>query len=162
MVNIPDRMSDAERRFMDEFAALLAYRGMPLSSGRLYGYLLLQQQTPVSLEQIGTDLGLSKGGAWNAAKVLERCGHVRRYGEPGSKRLLYAATDNYAAPMLEQTALLGSIGALLQTSAGTVAKAQAATRLEEMSEFYFSMKQSMEDAIRNLDALRAKKRAGAA
>ncbi|CAN7452945.1 hypothetical protein LJR219_002960 [Phenylobacterium sp. LjRoot219] len=161
MLNIPDRLSDAERRFMDDFAALLAYRGMPLSSGRLYGYLLLQQ-TPVSLEKIGADLELSKGGAWNAAKVLERCGHVRRYGEPGSKRLLYAATENYAAPMLEQTALLGSIGGLLKDSAGSVAKAQAATRLEEMAEFYFSMKQSMEDAIRALDALRAQKRAGAA
>ena len=161
MLNIPDRLGDDERRFMDEFAALLAVRGMPLSSGRLYGYLLLQQ-TPVTLERIGADLGLSKGGAWNAAKVLERCGHVRRYGEPGSKRLLYAATDNYAAPLLEQTALLSSIGALLKSSAGTVATAQAATRLEEMSEFYFSMKETMEDAIRELDARRARKRAGAA
>lgn len=161
MLNIPDRLGDDERRFMDEFAALLAYRGMPLSSGRLYGYLLLQQ-APVTLEQIGADLGLSKGGAWNAAKVLERCGHVRRYGEPGSKRLLYAATDNYAAPLLEQCALLGSVGALLQSSAGIVAKDQAATRVSEMSEFYFSMKQIMEDAIRDLDAVRARKRAGAA
>lgn len=161
MLNIPDRLGDDERRFMDEFAALLALRGMPLSSGRLYGYLLLQQ-TPVSLEKIGADLELSKGGAWNAAKVLERCGHVRRYGEPGSKRLLYAATDNYAAPLLEQCALLGQVGSLLQTSAGSIAKAQAATRLAEMSDFYFSMKQTMEDAIRDLDALRARKRAGAA
>lgn len=161
MLNIPDRLGDDERRFMDEFAALLALRGMPLSSGRLYGYLLLQQ-TPVSLEKIGADLELSKGGAWNAAKVLERCGHVRRYGEPGSKRLLYAATDNYAAPLLEQCALLGQVGSLLQTSAGTIAKAQAATRLGEMSDFYFSMKQTMEDAIRDLDALRPRKRAGAA
>jgi len=161
MVNIPDRLGDDERRFMDEFAALLALRGMPLSSGRLYGYLLLQQ-TPVSLDQIGADLELSKGGAWNAAKVLERCGHVRRYGEPGSKRLLYAATDNYAAPLLEQCGLLGQVGALLQSSSGTLAKGQAATRLAEMSEFYFSIKQTMEDAIRELDALRARKRAGAA
>lgn len=161
MLNIPDRLGDDERRFMDEFAALLALRGMPLSSGRLYGYLLLQQ-TPVSLDQIGSDLELSKGGAWNAAKVLERCGHVRRYGEPGSKRLLYAATDNYAAPLLEQCALLGQVGALLENASGTVAKARAGTRVAEMSEFYFSIKQIMENAIRELDALRAKKRAGAA
>lgn len=161
MLNIPDRLGDDERRFMDEFAALLAVRGMPLSSGRLYGYLLLQQ-APVGLDQIGADLELSKGGAWNAAKVLERCGHVRRYGEPGSKRLLYAATDNYSAPLLEQCALLGQVGALLQSATGTIAKARAGTRLAEMSEFYFSIKRMMEDAIRDLDALRARKRAGAA
>ena len=142
-------LTDAQRLFVDEFAALLAPWGLPPASGRLYGYALLHDK-PVSLDQIAADLEMSKAGAWNAAKVLERCGHVRRYGEPGSKRALYAATYNYASMLQDHCAMWGDLGALLQNSASDVAADQPAARLLEMGRFLLAMRTKIEQSIAEL------------
>ena len=142
-------LTDAQRLFVEEFAALLAPWGLPPASGRLYGYALLHQR-PVSLDQIAADLEMSKAGAWNAAKVLERCGHVRRYGEPGSKRALYAATYNHASILREHSAMWGDLGALLQNSASDVAADEPAGRMLEMARFFLAMRSRIEQAIAEL------------
>lgn len=157
MVNIsPNPLGEQERRFIDEIAALLAPRGMPISAGRIYGYVLLNE-APVSLEQIAEHLGMSRGGAWNAAKTLERCGQVRRYGERGSKRALYGPTENYDAAMLEQSALLGAMGALMAESAAVTASGRVAGRLKDMARFYLAMRETIEAGIRELNAGRARR-----
>ncbi|MDB5972186.1 MAG: hypothetical protein JWQ90_4636 [Hydrocarboniphaga sp.] len=152
IVNIPaSQLSEDELRFVDDMAGLLAPWGMAVMSGRVYGYLLLHQG-PVSVNQIAADLQVSKVAAWNAARSLEEFGHVRRYGEPGSKRALYGPTDNFDVPMVKQCVLLGALGALLRNSASTVAKGETATRLRAMSQFYVSIQQAMEASIRDLNA----------
>jgi hypothetical protein len=140
-------LSDAQLRFVDEFSALLAPWGLPPASGRVYGYVLLRE-TPVSLDQIAVDLQLSKAGAWTAAKVLERNGHVRRYGQPGSKRSLYAPSYNYAAIHLAHCRTYGELGGLLSQSASQVAATEgAAARLDEMGRFLVGMRAAIEQAI---------------
>ncbi len=156
MMNIKRRiLRDDEQRFIQEIASLLAPRGLPPTAGRLYGYLLLSP-APVSLDQIAADLEMSKGGAWNAARMLERCGTARRYGQPGSKRALYGPPDDFTAPLSEQSALFGAIGTLLQTGAATVASDDVATRLKAMSQFYLSMRRTMDTTIAELNATRAR------
>ena len=144
-------LTDAQRLFIDEFAALLAPCGLPPTSGRLYGYALLHQK-PVSLDRIAADLEMSKAGAGNAAKVLERGGHVRRYGEPGSKRALYAATYNYAGILREHVAMWGDLGALLENSASDVTSDQPASRMLEMARFFLAMRSRIHQAIAELQA----------
>ena len=61
-------LTQAELQFIRDVASVFVPMGMPASVARVYGYLLLKQ-IPVSLEQIGTDLSLSKGAAWNAART---------------------------------------------------------------------------------------------
>ncbi len=158
MINISTRtLGDDEHRFINEIASLLAPWGMPVMSGRVFGYVLLNQG-PVSVNQIAADLKTSKVGAWNAARRLEEFGHVRRYGEPGSKRALYGPTDNFAAPLVEQCSLLGALGILLQKRASTTAKGDVAVRLQEMAQFYLSMRQAMEAAVKKLNASRSVKK----
>src|SRR5256712_11578888 len=60
--------------------------------GRVFG-LLLASDVPLTLDEIAETLGISKSGASVAARDLERVGVVRRLGTPGSKRVLYEATD---------------------------------------------------------------------
>lgn len=152
MVNIKKSgLTQDERHFVGAIASLLAPWGMAVSSGRVYGYLLLHDG-PVSLDQIAADLQISKVGAWKAARSLEDFGHVRRHGEPGSKRALYGPTDSFETPMVKQCALLGSLGTLLQSSAPRVAKGGAAARLREMARFYLSLRQAMEATIEELNA----------
>lgn len=150
-------LSDEERSFIQEVAAVFAPWGMPRSAGRLYGYLLLKQ-APISLDQIATDLEMSKGGAWNAARLLERFGNARSYSEPGSKRILYGPSDTFGAPLLEQASMMGALGNLLQDGASTLATGGAAARLAEMGRFYLSLRQTIETAIRELNTSRSGER----
>jgi DNA-binding transcriptional regulator GbsR (MarR family) len=146
-------LRDDELWFVDEIAALFAPWGLPPSSGRVYGYLMLCAE-PVSVDQIAAALVMSRTGAWNAARVLERFGHVSRYGTPGSKRALYSASDNFAVPFLEQTALLEKIGNLVQTCASTIANEQASHRLADRASFWLAMRDAMRAAVENFAAQR--------
>jgi predicted transcriptional regulator len=152
MINLVKRVARGDqRRFIGEIASLLAPWGMPISSGRVYGYLLLHER-PVSLDQIAADLQMSRVTAWKAARNLADFGHVRRYGEPGSKRALYGPTDSFAEPMMKQCSLLEALGNVMQSSAAAVAKGKTAARLQQMAHFYLSLGQTMATAIRRLNS----------
>jgi hypothetical protein len=146
-----ENLGDAELRFIDEVAALLEPWGMALSAGRLYAYLLLADG-PTPIEKIAGDLQMSRSGAWNAARVLEGFGHVRRRQASGSKRALYFQSDNYAAPMLQQTALLVAMGSLLRHGASTIAHGDTAIRMRRRADFYLAMRERIEAAIGELIA----------
>jgi predicted transcriptional regulator len=135
-----------ERRFIEDVARLLTPWGVPPVAARLYGYLLLCPR-PVSLDQITEDLRISKSSASVAARLLESYTLARRHSEPGTKRALYAAADDYEAMIRQQNRLLDALAG--QLNAGTeiaVSKAVSA-RLEEMAEFYRVMRGAMEDAM---------------
>jgi hypothetical protein len=72
---------------------------------------------------------------------------ARRHGERGSKRALYAVSDNYAGMLTEQNRLLDALADLLKNGAGTVASGATRDRLEEMAEFYLAIRQAMETAL---------------
>lgn len=153
MVNIARKKSAAaaEQHFIAEFASLLAPWGMAGSPGLVYGYILSKGDR-VTTHQIATDLKISKVSAWKAAKELENFGHIRRYGEAGSKRALYGAADNFAVPMLKQAVLLASLSGLLEQSAAAFAPGTAAERLKEMSVLYRAVNQAIEGAVRQFEA----------
>jgi len=152
------RLRSDELRFVHEIASLLAPWGLAPSSGRVYGYLLLRQ-TQASVDEIATALQLSRAGAWNAARSLEAVGHVSRYGAPGSKRALFAASEDIAAPLLKQTALLGNIAKALRLCAANTATGKAAARLKNRSSFYLALRQVMDTTMEELTAQPSRKRA---
>jgi DNA-binding transcriptional regulator GbsR (MarR family) len=137
-------LREDEQQFIQQVAALLAPRGLSPSQGRVYGYMLLRQG-PVSVDQISADLEMSRVGAWNAARNLE----------PGTKRALYAASDNFGTPMLEQAAILGEMGQLLQHCSDNIASGEAAVQLHDRACFYHALQQVMEEKVAELNAQRA-------
>lgn len=139
-------------------ASLLAPWGLPMSQGRVYAYVLLNAE-PVGLDQIAADLEMSKGGAWTAATQLERFGHIRRYGTPGSKRGLFGPSEDCTAIMSKHSALLGALGRLYQRCAETVAAVEVAARMEELSEFHLGMRQAIDGVIAQVKAKRDTARA---
>jgi DNA-binding transcriptional regulator GbsR (MarR family) len=154
MPNITNKhMAAAEQCFIEDAAQLLIPWGVPQTAARLYGYLLLCAE-PVSLDRITAELEISKSSASVAARLLETYRLARRHGERGSKRALYAVSDNYAGMLTEQNRLLDALAALLRNGAGAVASGGARDRLEDMAEFYLAIRQAMETA---LEQWRAKK-----
>jgi DNA-binding transcriptional regulator GbsR (MarR family) len=147
-------LQEDEQQFIQQVATLLAPRGLSPSEGRVYGYMLLRQG-PVSVDQIAMDLEMSRVSAWNAARNLEGGGHILRHRVPGSKRGLYAASDNFGTPMLEQAAILGEMGQLLQHCSDNIASGKEAVQLHERADFYHAIQQVMEEKVAEINAQRA-------
>ncbi|SFJ80060.1 DNA-binding transcriptional regulator GbsR, MarR family [Bosea sp. OK403] len=154
MPNIANKhMAANEQCFIEDAARLLIPWGVPQTAARLYGYLLLHAE-PVSLDRITAELEISKSSASVAARLLEAYRLAQRHGERGSKRALYAVSDNYEGMLTEQNRLLDALAALLRNGAGTVASAGARDRLEDMAEFYLAIRQAMEAALEQWRAKR--------
>ena len=141
-----DKVDKDGRRFVEDVARLLTPWGVPPVAARLYGHLLLCPR-PVSLDQITTDLGISKSSASVAARLLESYTLVRRHSEPGTKRALYAVADDYEAMIRQQNRLLNALAEQLSAGIEIAASKAVSARLEEMADFYRVMRGAMEDAM---------------
>ena len=126
--------------FIDELAALLAPWGVPATAGRLYGYLMLQEE-PVTLEEIAEDLSMSKAGAWNAARFLEQSGNARRSSERGSKRVYFRIADKMAPCMLDRLRALGDVGRLIRKSGLDIATGETRDRLAQTADSCIEIEQ---------------------
>ena len=144
-----------EDRFIDEIASLLPAWNLTPGMGRVFGYLLLTQ-VPVTVDQIAEALAMSRAGVWNAARLLERFGHASRYGAPGNKRALYAPSDNFSAPLVEQITLLGNLAEVLNNCAKTTASSDAAKRLKDRAEFYNSVRRAFSKTVNELIARKSR------
>jgi hypothetical protein len=152
MLNMSNNpLSDEQRQFIDDLAQLLLPWGMPLTAGRLYGYLQVKNE-PVSLDEIAADLQVSKSNACNAARELESHGNAKRLSVRGSKRLLYVIGPDPGLPLRKHTELLGRMSALIAQRTDAVADGPAHERLQRLSAFHSDLKDAMEAVILPKDA----------
>jgi DNA-binding transcriptional regulator GbsR (MarR family) len=140
------RSGKGGQRFIEDVARLLLPWGVPPVAARLYGYLLLCPR-PVSLDEITRDVGVSKSSASVAARLLESYTLARRHREAGTKRALYAVTDDCETMIQQQNRVLEALAAQLRAGAAIAASKRVSARLEEMAEFYRVMRSAMEDAM---------------
>ncbi|ASR35632.1 transcriptional regulator [Prauserella marina] len=81
----------AEESFVNTIGDLLASWRLSHATGRVYGRLLLEPD-PVSLDRLGSALGLSKGAISTAVRELVAWGLATTIPQAGSRRLLVEAT----------------------------------------------------------------------
>jgi len=139
-------MTKDQHHFIDHVAALLVPWGMPQTTGRVYGYLLLQTE-PASLDQIAEELELSKSTTSVSARQLVDSKLAKRHAVRSSKRILFSATDKYDELYAAHCALLGEIGALMKNAADGVASGTAARRLRDMSRFLIQVRKTIEGVL---------------
>lgn len=152
MPNIQNKpLTASALRFIENTARLLVPWGVPQAAARLYGYLLLCSE-PVSLDRITADLRISKSSASVAGRLLETYRLVQRHGEPGSKRALYAVSDNYEGTLTERNRLLDALADLLKNGAAIATSKAARARLDEMADFYLAIRQAMETTLKRWHA----------
>ena len=140
------KFGKGEWQFMEDVARLLTPWGVPPAAARLYGFLLLCPR-PVALDEITGQLGISKSSASVAARLLESYTLARRHSEPGTKRALYAAADDYEVMIRQQNRLLDALAGQLNAGAGIATTRTVSARLKEMADFYQVMRGAMEDAM---------------
>lgn len=65
--------------------------GLPKSVGEIYG-ILFMRPTPMSLDELVAELGISKGSASQGLKFLRQLGAVEEQSRPGVRRSHYRAS----------------------------------------------------------------------
>ena len=81
-------MDRHQERFTDRMAASLGSDGYPRIAGRIYGLLLLSGEG-LSLDDLATELGVSKASVSTNARLLEQRNIVERYHLPSDRRDYY-------------------------------------------------------------------------
>jgi DNA-binding MarR family transcriptional regulator len=137
-------LAEPQRRYIDDLAQTLAHYGMTLTVGRLFGLLLVSDE-PISLDDIAGQLGVSKSGASVAARDLERLGLVRRLATPGSRRIVYEATDTMEPVFESSVARIRDGLAMVQKGVPLLASGKARKRMKLMEELYQFWLGGMED-----------------
>jgi DNA-binding transcriptional regulator GbsR (MarR family) len=126
-----DALTEAQRRFVDDFGQLYARYGVAATFGRVFGRLLLSEE-PLSLDDLSTQLQVSKSAISVATRDLERAGVVRRLGTPGSRRVLYEANDDMV-PIFEATfARIRQSLVVLQQADALLRPGRARQRMRDM------------------------------
>jgi DNA-binding transcriptional regulator GbsR (MarR family) len=145
--NVPNFVSASQRRFIDDVSRLLVPWGVPATAARIYGRLLLSA-APVPLEQLASELEMSKSSVSVAARTLEMYRMARRSGVRGSRRVLYEVSASYEGMLGEQIRMLGALAALLETGARAAGSRAARERMKDMAELYVVLGEAMDSAIR--------------
>ena len=143
---MPNKSNEkAAGEFIEDVARQLTPLGVPAVAARLYGYLLLAPE-PVSLDAIAADLQVARSTAFVAARLLEQYMLARRIGQRGTKRVLYAASDNYEAMLAAQNRMVESLAEVFERGSG-IAATPARERLVEVAEFYRVTQRAMDAAL---------------
>jgi DNA-binding transcriptional regulator GbsR (MarR family) len=150
---MPNKTKETRDRFIRGMAQILVPLGVPQTAARLYGYLLLNDG-PVSLDRIVADLEISKSTASVAARLLEMYTLVRRSGQRGSRRVLFAASDDYNAMINAQKRSLEQLASLIQEGAQSLSSKKSRERLRTMADFYLLNRNAMESVQREWSARR--------
>ena len=87
------------QQFVERMGLFFESEGLPRIAGRLYAHLLLQDD-PCSLDELTTDLQVSKTSISSNARLLEQHGLLQLVARPGDRRDYYAAASD-ASRMIE-------------------------------------------------------------
>jgi hypothetical protein len=82
-----------------------------------------------------------------AARLAESYALAHRHREPGTKRALYAVTDDSEAMIRQQNRLLDALAEQLNAGVRIAPSKGVSARLEEMADFYRVMRSATEDAM---------------
>jgi DNA-binding transcriptional regulator GbsR (MarR family) len=139
MLNVQDKpmveLGEDQRRFIDDLAQTYARYGVSLTFGRLMG-LLLVSEMPLSLDEIAAQLGISKSGASVTARELERAGVIRRLATPGSRRIVYEATDDMEPMFGAQIARIRDAMGVFKRAVPHVMEGRSGKRMRRVLELH--------------------------
>lgn len=130
-------MSKETDTFIESVALHLQSQGVPRTTGRVFGFLLLRAE-PTSLDQLTEDLSISKASASTGARYLERLGLVERVPHPGARRDYYQLVDDPARGLVLHVDSMRAMGSLLQDGQKSISgvRAEVRTRLNRMAQVH--------------------------
>lgn len=89
------RDEQAVAGFRERFASVLAEAGVPAMPSRVFAALLVTDSGRLTAADLGTLLSASPAAISGAVRYLEQVGLIRREREPGTRRDVYHAGDDW-------------------------------------------------------------------
>jgi DNA-binding transcriptional regulator GbsR (MarR family) len=129
------KVSAAQQHFIDELAHMYARYGVSMTFGRLFGLLLVSER-PLGLDDITELLSISKSGASVAARELERAGVVRRLATPGSRRIVYQASEDMEPMFTAQFARIRDALGVVAKGESILPSGPARQRMRQMKDLH--------------------------
>jgi DNA-binding transcriptional regulator GbsR (MarR family) len=126
----------AVESFVERMGLHFEAEGIPRIGGRLFGYLLLQDD-PCSLDDLADDLQVSKASISSNARLLEQWQVIRRVTRPGDRRDYYVAAHHPTRMLEHWYSRVQEFGKLLEEArrAAPEDRRVARQRLDSMKEF---------------------------
>jgi DNA-binding transcriptional regulator GbsR (MarR family) len=94
---MPQSLANIKKDFVEGLSQISRFWGFPKGMGAIFGVLYLSP-TPLSLDEIVNETGLTKGAISTEIRALARMGLVHRSTKLGDRKDYYSAeTDFYAA-----------------------------------------------------------------
>ena len=126
-------MVDDTRTFIEAVALHLQGRGIPRTTGRVFGMLVLRDEA-TSLDEITEALAISKASASTGARYLERLGLIERVARPGARKDFYRLVDDPARTLVLHVDPMREMGEVLQLGLKAVpaTRPDVRTRLNRM------------------------------
>ena len=126
-------MTEEQHQFIEDLGQHMTTWGLPRTTGRIYGYLLLRME-PASLDEIGNALEMAKSGASVAARQLVALGLARSRSQPGSRRVLFEALYSLEAIFVARNSQVIELLARLRQGARVAPAGPGRRQLEEMAD----------------------------
>jgi len=144
-------MDAAERAaYVERWARLLEAQGQPRIAGRIYAQLATSVEPYLSLNDLATQLGVSRGSISTNTRRLIDTGFVTRVAVPGSRREHYAADADAARSLVERAAAMSrAIEALAREGMGLQpdAESQGVRSLRAIAGLYAGVAAAFESQI---------------
>jgi HTH-type transcriptional regulator, glycine betaine synthesis regulator len=150
-------LEETRRRFLESLSRIAEFWGYPRAMGALYAALYLAPG-PLSLDELVTLVGLSKGSVSTNIRALEQLGMVRRELRWGDRKDYYQANTDFwritktilerrQKPEFDQ-ALHDVSLSLQQVRSGAHARAEA-----ELARFFEQRLEAIESFFRTVDGM---------
>ena len=141
-------MTAAEQEFVERVGRHFEADGVPRIGGRLYGYLLLQEE-PRSLDELAQALSVSKASVSTNARLLVQWGLVDRVTRPGDRRDFYAPTADFASVLQLRLERVREMTDILKAGSEAVpaSRERATDRLVQMGRFNAEAADRLEELL---------------
>lgn len=145
-------MTEQEREFVEAMGRHFEAEGVPRIGGRMFGFMLLRE-SPCSLDDLVSELDISKASASTNARLLEQWALIRQTSLPGDRRDYYAVIPDQTRTLEFRLNRVRELAALFRAGAAGAPHPDITRRLNSMARFN-------DEAIAALEPLLARWRTG--
>lgn len=152
-----NQLESARQHFIQGMSRISHFWGFPKAMGAIYGAIYLSPQ-PISLAELVTQVGVTKGAVSTNVRTLERLGMVHKQVQLGDRKDYYLAETDFwkiVRGVLREREQQ-EFDLALRTVSESMAMVQAAdadTAEADLANFYQQRMNNIQDFFNNLDNL---------
>lgn len=156
-------MDGATEHFIETMGLTLESEGLPRIAGRIFGLLLLSEDAR-SLDDLASELQVSKASVSTNTRLLEQRGVLEQVGRPADRRDYYRVPrDLFSHTMAHRLARWQRFHEAITTARSTlpIRNPRVQERLDEYGEAYAHMSKVIREALARWQASQSKRMSGA-